>query len=158
MVTIYIYLLIGRHLELSPSCIGEKPECYPLCQPEFILSGTNYSAFACIQNKILNFVLNYYIEQVTDWDDRIRTVKWVDVPNSPAGDSSTGTKTATTTPRPAKRKVVETEPEPTHTEVADSARNVELLVNAVADFSKYKCKVESISFKETLMFQTRVYE
>lgn len=82
----------------------------------------------------------------------------MDVPNSPAGDSTTGTKTAATTPRPAKRKVVETEPEPAHTEVADSARNVELLVNGIADYSKFKCKVESINFKETLMFQTRVYE
>ena len=79
---------------------------------------------------------------------------------SPATDSGTGggTKTAVTTLRPAKRKVVETEPEPPYTEVADSARNVELLVNATADYSKFKCKVEQIHFKETLMFQTRVYE
>ncbi|XP_052816168.1 hydrocephalus-inducing protein homolog isoform X2 [Mya arenaria] len=99
--------------------------------------------------------------QVSDWDDRIRTVRWVDVPVSAGGESSTagtGNKTATTTPRPAKRKVVETEPEPPHTEVPESGRNVELLVNAVADFSKYKCKVEAINFRETLMFQTRVYE
>lgn len=81
---------------------------------------------------------------------------------SPATDSGTGggtgTKTAATTPRPAKRKVVETEPEPPHIEVADSARTVELLVNATADYSKFKCKVDSIHFRETLMFQTRVYE
>ncbi|XP_053402100.1 hydrocephalus-inducing protein homolog isoform X11 [Mercenaria mercenaria] len=97
--------------------------------------------------------------QMADWDDRIRTVKWVDVPSSPAEGSTAGTKTATTaTPRPAKRKVVETEPEPPHTEVADSARNVELLVSAVAEYSKYKCKLDSINFRETLMFQTRVYE
>lgn len=102
--------------------------------------------------------MSLFMWQVTDWDDRLRTVKWVDVPNSPAGDSTSGTKTTGATPRPAKRKVVETEPEPAHTEVADSARNVELLVNAVADYSKFKCKVESINFKETLMFQTRVYE
>lgn len=101
---------------------------------------------------------------MTDWDDRIRTVKWVDVPSSPAEGSTTGgAKTGTTagtvaTPRPAKRKVVETEPEPPHTEVPDSARNVELLVNAVADYSKYKLKLENVTFRETLMFQTRVYE
>ena len=101
-----------------------------------------------------------YFLQISDWDDRIRTVKWVDVPMSPATDSGTGggTKTATTTPRPAKRKVVETEPEPPNSEVPDSVRNVEMLVNATADYSKYKCKVEQIHFKETLMFQTRVYE
>lgn len=86
-------------------------------------------------------------------------MKWVDVPSSPSEGSTTATKTTTTaTPRPAKRKVIETEPEPSNTEVADSTRNVELLVSALADYSKYKCKVESINFKETLMFQTRVYE
>jgi len=43
-------------------------------------------------------------------------------------------------------------------QVSESSRTVDLLVNAVADFSKYKCKVEAINFRETLMFQTRVYE
>lgn len=60
--------------------------------------------------------------------------------------------------RPAKKKVIETETEPTHTEQADSGRNVELLVSAAADFCKYECKIESIHFKDTLMFQSRVYE
>ena len=79
---------------------------------------------------------------------------------SPETESGTGggAKSTAITPRPAKRKVVETEPEPPHVEVADSARNVELLVNATADYSKFKCKVESINFRETLMFQTRIYE
>lgn len=74
----------------------------------------------------------------------MRTVRWVDVP----GPNN----------RPAKKKVVEVEPEPAHTEVADYSRNVELLVTANADFTKFKCKAESIKFKDTLMFQTRVYE
>ena len=62
------------------------------------------------------------------------------------------------TPRGAKKRVVETEPEPAYTEVADSQRTVELLISATADFAKYKCGVEAIRFKDTLMFQTRVYE
>ncbi|XP_052229341.1 hydrocephalus-inducing protein homolog isoform X3 [Dreissena polymorpha] len=98
---------------------------------------------------------------IGDWDDRIRTVKWVDVPTSPStGEGSTAgaTKTTATTPRPAKRKVVEIEPEPSHMELPETSRNVDMLVNAVADYSKFKCKVESISFRETLMFQTRVFE
>ena len=60
--------------------------------------------------------------------------------------------------RLAKKKVVETEPEPSYTEVSESARTVELLVSANADFSKVKCKTEAIHFRDTLMFQTRVYE
>lgn len=54
--------------------------------------------------------------------------------------------------------MVETEPEPPSMEVPDSARNIELLVSVVSDYSKCKSKVESIQFKDTLMFQTRVYD
>ena len=61
------------------------------------------------------------------------------------------------THRPAKKKMVDTEPEPGFTEVAESVRNVELLVSAIADYTQCSCKVESIHFKDTLMFQTRVY-
>lgn len=60
--------------------------------------------------------------------------------------------------RPAKRKVVEIEPEPHHTEIADSSRTVELLITGNSDYSKLKCKTESVKFKDTLMFQTRLYE
>ncbi|XP_055892829.1 hydrocephalus-inducing protein homolog isoform X5 [Biomphalaria glabrata] len=59
--------------------------------------------------------------------------------------------------KPSKKKVVETEPEPQYTEIADSARDIELLVSGVADYTKCSCEVESIHFKSTPMFQTRVY-
>lgn len=74
----------------------------------------------------------------------MRTVRWTDTtgPND----------------RPAKRKVVEVEPEPVSTEVPDSSRTVELLVTANSDYSKFKCKTETVKFKDTLMFQTRVFE
>ena len=58
----------------------------------------------------------------------------------------------------AKKKVVETEPEPTFKEVEETARTVDLLVSVNADNSKYKCKVDNINFRDTLMFQTRIYE
>ena len=60
--------------------------------------------------------------------------------------------------RPLKKKVVETEPEPAYKEIEESGRSVDLLVSAVADFSKFVCKATSVHFKDTLMFQTRVYE
>ena len=62
-----------------------------------------------------------------------------------------------TAARPAMKKLVETEPEPSFTEVADSGRNLPLLVSVNADFCKYKCKAESVHFRDTLMLQTRVY-
>lgn len=73
----------------------------------------------------------------------MRTIRWIDVP----GPNN----------RPAKKRVVEVEVEPPHTEDPESQRNVELLVSANAEYSKFKCKTDSISFKDTLMFQTRVY-
>ncbi|XP_071173399.1 hydrocephalus-inducing protein homolog isoform X10 [Mytilus edulis] len=96
------------------------------------------------------------IDQIAAWDDRIKTVKWVDLPSSPQ-PSESGSK-APLSSRGAKKKVVETEPEPTFTDFPDTSRNVELLVSANADFSKFGCKTESVHFKDTLMFQTRVFE
>ncbi len=63
-----------------------------------------------------------------------------------------------TTSRQAKKKVVETEAEPACTEVSDTARTVDLLVSAVVDYAKFSCSVDQIAFRETLMFQSRVYE
>ena len=55
------------------------------------------------------------------------------------------------------KKIVETEPEPPFTEVAESSRSLDLLVSVNADYCKFKCKAESVHFKDTLMLQTRVY-
>ena len=54
-------------------------------------------------------------------------------------------------------QVVETEPEPAHTLLEDTARDVELRVSANADHAKYKCKIDAIHFRDTLMFQTRQF-
>lgn len=110
-----------------------------------------------INCKVTKITFDKPQDKVSDWDDRIRTVKWIDIPTSPQPSSEGGAK-APLSSRPAKKKVIETETEPTHTEQADSSRNVELLVSAAADFCKYECKIESIHFKDTLMFQSRVYE
>lgn len=58
---------------------------------------------------------------------------------------------------PAKKKVIETEPEPPHSDVENSSREVELIVSAIADFAKYECPISEVNFRETLMYQTRVY-
>lgn len=58
-----------------------------------------------------------------------------------------------------KKKVVEVEPEPKHTRSEDNVSSLlELLINANCDYCRYRCRVNSIRFKDTLMFQTRVYE
>ncbi|KAF5907639.1 hydrocephalus-inducing protein, partial [Clarias magur] len=86
------------------------------------------------------------VDQVPDWDDRHRTVKWVDVekPLSPQ--------------RPAKKKVVETDPEPVYSLVENSFRELELRISAVCDYAKFECVAEPINFKDTMLFQTRIFQ
>ena len=55
-------------------------------------------------------------------------------------------------------QVIETEPEPEHTVVEDTTRQLELLVSAKVDYASYECSTSTITFKDTLMFQSRIYE
>ena len=57
-----------------------------------------------------------------------------------------------------KKKVVEVEPEPKHSRLDESVPPLELLVSANSDFCRYRCRVNAIRLKDTLMFQTRVFE
>ena len=89
----------------------------------------------------------------------MRTVKWVDVipEEAPGKPEEEPLATARKAPRPTKKKIIEVEPEPPYTALEDSGKELEMLVSAVCDHAKYKCKVERVHFKDTLMFQTRVF-
>ncbi|KAM9374294.1 hydrocephalus-inducing protein homolog [Phaethornis superciliosus] len=82
-------------------------------------------------------------DQVTNWDDRLRTVTWVDATKDPAATW------------PVKKKVIKTDPEPAHTILGQSSWDVELLLSAVVDYAEFKLDMDSIQFKPTLLFQTR---
>ncbi|XP_048371298.1 hydrocephalus-inducing protein homolog [Sphaerodactylus townsendi] len=99
-----------------------------------------------VKCKVCKIAFQQPAEQLPDWDDRLHTVKWVDV-------SKTGPHT-----RPSKKKVIETDPEPAHTVVEDSDRELELRVSATIDFAQFEMEVEPVHFKETLLFQTRVFK
>ncbi|KAK2848119.1 hypothetical protein Q7C36_009801 [Tachysurus vachellii] len=96
--------------------------------------------------KLCQITFQQPVDQVPDWDDRHRTVKWVDVekPLSPQ--------------RPAKKKVVETDPEPVHSVVKNSFRELELGISVTCDYAKFECDAEPILFKDTMLFQTRVFQ
>lgn len=53
--------------------------------------------------------------------------------------------------------MVETDPEPVHTVVEDTARELELWVSAIVDYAQYKLNVKTVHFKDTMLFQTRVF-
>ncbi len=57
-----------------------------------------------------------------------------------------------------RKKVVEIEPEPKYVKSDENTQPLELFVSANCDYSKYRCKTNVIRFKDTLMFQTRVFE
>ena len=61
------------------------------------------------------------------------------------------------TPRPARKKIVETEAEPPHAHHEETLRPLDLLVSVVADFCSFACDANEIFFKDTLMFQSRVF-
>ncbi|NXX95861.1 HYDIN protein, partial [Centropus bengalensis] len=84
-------------------------------------------------------------EQVTDWDDCLRPVRWVD---------ATGHEAAKW---PLKKKVMEKDPEPAYTVLEKSSREVELHLSAVVDYAEFKLDTDKIQFKETLLFQTSTF-
>ncbi|CAL1528044.1 unnamed protein product, partial [Lymnaea stagnalis] len=115
-----------------------------------------------IQCRILKIRFDKPIDSICDWDDKIQVVKWVDnappsTQNSAQLDSGSKSVAIGGQAKPTKKKVIETEPEPQYIEVPDTARDVELLISAVSDYPAISCDAESIHFKNTPMFQTRVY-
>ncbi|TPP57522.1 Hydrocephalus-inducing protein [Fasciola gigantica] len=58
-----------------------------------------------------------------------------------------------------KQKLTEVEPEPTFEEYPyrTDPKPIDLLVSATADFAQYTCDVENIRFRDTMMFQRRIY-
>ncbi|XP_044515296.1 hydrocephalus-inducing protein homolog [Gracilinanus agilis] len=99
-----------------------------------------------IKCKILRINFQQPADQVPDWDDHMRTVKWVDAVRNPNTAIS------------PKKKVIETDPEPAHVVVDENYQDLDLLVSAVADFASFLSPVKEVSFKDTLVFQTRIFE
>ena len=97
----------------------------------------------------------------------MKTVKWVDWVDAKldsmqpkAEEAEKQVKVASESiaaPRPAKRKVVDTEPEPSYNSITGTASEIELIFSAVADYAKYELNTSKVFFKDTLMFQTRMF-
>ncbi|KAJ8247379.1 hypothetical protein GJAV_G00245710 [Gymnothorax javanicus] len=96
--------------------------------------------------KVCQITFQQPVDQIADWDDRQRTVKWVE-----AGKQGPA-------PGPTKRKVLETDPEPEHSVLESSSRELELLITALCDYAQYSCQTEDIRFRDTLLYQTRAFQ
>jgi hydrocephalus-inducing protein len=95
------------------------------------------------------------VNEVPDWDDRLRSVKWVDVPQQPT-DSANPDQPRTN--RPARKKIVEADVEPAHQRIEEQTRQLDIYVSAVADYCRYRCSDFEVRFLETAMMQTRIQE
>ncbi|PNI31897.1 HYDIN isoform 21, partial [Pan troglodytes] len=99
-----------------------------------------------IRCKLSRIMFQLPADQVPDWDDHMHTVKWVDVPRNMPGTFTT------------KRKVIETDPEPAHSVLEENYQELQLQISANVDFASYHCQARDVRFKETLVYQTRVFE
>ncbi|CAM9160290.1 unnamed protein product [Bubo scandiacus] len=106
-----------------------------------------------VRYKVAWIALQLLPEQVPDWDDCLRTVKWRPKDSllslafwALVSDSSLSC-----------LEVIETDPEPAHTVLEKSIREVELRLSAVVDYAEFKLKTDMIEFKEILLFQTRMF-
>ncbi|TMS05303.1 Hydrocephalus-inducing protein-like protein [Larimichthys crocea] len=88
------------------------------------------------------------LEQVIDWDDRKRTVQWL-----------SSSKQGSVTPQQhVKNKVIKTDPEPSCSVVEGSQWELELHISAVCDYVKFSCNTDSIHFKDTMLYQSRLHQ
>ena len=135
--------------------------------------------------KVVKITFPQPLAQVADWDDRMRIIRWVTkkprksicstaederVASPSKKDSKKDSKADKKVvekveekveekeDRSQKQKVVETEPEPANTTIDDTARDLPLCASATADFASFSVDCEDIVFRDTLMFQTRVFK
>ncbi|XP_072202948.1 hydrocephalus-inducing protein homolog [Excalfactoria chinensis] len=137
--------LVGTPFHFSPQ-VGHL---HAGCAKDITVTLKSDVAVTCqaqpVKCKVARISFQLPAEQVTDWDDRLHTVKWVD---ATMGEAAMW---------PVKKKVIETDPEPAHTVLEKSSREVELRLSAVVDYADFKLDVDTIQFKETLLFQTRTF-
>ncbi|XP_055993028.1 hydrocephalus-inducing protein homolog [Sorex fumeus] len=99
-----------------------------------------------IKCKLSKIVFQLPTDQVPDWDDRMHTVKWVDMPRTTPGVFTT------------KRKVVETDPEPAHSVIEENHQDLYVQISANVSYAQYTFPKHDVHFKETLVYQTRIFE
>ncbi|XP_048648423.1 hydrocephalus-inducing protein homolog isoform X1 [Marmota marmota marmota] len=99
-----------------------------------------------VKCKLSRIVFQLPEEQVPDWDDRMHTIKWVDASRNAPGTL------------PTKRKVIETDPEPAHSVLEENYRELQIQISATVDYASYQCQMNDVNFKDTLVYQTRVFE
>jgi hydrocephalus-inducing protein len=95
------------------------------------------------------------VNEIPDWDDRMRSVKWIDVPQPTLDPTNPDAQRVN---RPARRKVIEADVEPTNQRIEEQTRNLDIYISAISDYCRYKCSDFEIRYLDTAMLQTRIHE
>ncbi|KAM7396206.1 hypothetical protein PAMP_019263 [Pampus punctatissimus] len=135
----------GSHVAFSPQvghlhagCSKEVTVTFCSSQPVTLTSQP-------IRCKVCQVQFQQPVEQVADWDDRQRTVQWLSASTQDSGA------------QPVKNKVMKTDPEPCCSVIEGSQWELELHINAVCDYVKFSCNTDTIHFKDTMLYQTRLH-
>ncbi|KAJ3036631.1 hypothetical protein HDV00_002527 [Rhizophlyctis rosea] len=137
----YLRISFGEHFDFafSPLACHLKPNGKVSVSASFLPKQPTELRAVNIPVRVVKIKYPQHAPE-TDWDDRMRAVKWVvDVKGT------------------APRKVVEAVQEPTQEVLGPSANDHNLSMTAFADYSSFESEVSNITFKNTLMFQTRVF-
>ena len=84
-------------------------------------------------------------------------IKWVD-DGSPCKSSPVYDDQGETLPKKQKkRRVIEAKIEPPHSVIPGLSLELDLIFSANCNYAKYTCKTDRIYFKDTFIFQTRLF-
>ncbi|XP_030613884.1 hydrocephalus-inducing protein homolog isoform X2 [Archocentrus centrarchus] len=100
-----------------------------------------------VRCKVCQVKFQQPVEEVADWDDRHKMIRWLD---SSKNDSEASKQAV-------KDKVI-TDPEPCCSVVDGSEFELELRISAVCDYVKLSCSTHTIHFENTMLFQTRLHQ
>ncbi|KAI9095517.1 hypothetical protein DFS34DRAFT_651319 [Phlyctochytrium arcticum] len=131
----------NENFKLAPSTFHIRPKSSKDVTATFVSEEPCEIAKLALAVKC-NKIRYHGVSTDVDWDDSARIVRWV---------------VSDPTRVPTPKKVLEQIAEPHHEVLPSGMTDRVIFASALADYSSYECDVSSVHFKETLMFQKRVY-
>ncbi|KNC96691.1 uncharacterized protein SPPG_07904 [Spizellomyces punctatus DAOM BR117] len=139
----YLRIAFGDHddFSFSPSCLHIRPKGSKEVTASFLARHPNEHVGVHVPVKVAK--IKYESQPPdADWDDSMKAVRWVMTDLS-----------RVMTPK----KIVEQHPEPAVEILGHILPDRTLLLSGFAEFSSYECDVTNVRFKDTMMYQTRIY-
>ncbi|XP_075998116.1 hydrocephalus-inducing protein homolog [Genypterus blacodes] len=123
----------GPHASFSPQVGHLHAGCSKEVTVTFSSSQPTTLTRQPMKCKVCQVKFQQPVEQVADWDE-----------HEPQ--------------QPVKNKVMKTEPEPSCSVIEGTQMELELRISAVCDYAKFSCDTDTIQFKDTMLYQTRLHQ